>query len=476
MLTCWIFRIAAVLWSMASVVVAASAHDLPLDRTMNAFVKIGAHEADVVVRVPLDLLVGVPFPVTVDHYDIAAAGPAIDTALGFLATNLSLWEGNDRLTPTSASGQLAPLADPAFQSYDSALAHTAQPAAAGTVIAYQMGYLDVHFSYRIASPGSVFALDNTVAADLGDYTRLAIRVIPLDEASRTLMTNGASGRVMLNPPWYRASLGFTGLGVEHILTGVDHLLFLLCLIIPFRRVRSLIPVITAFTVGHSVTLIGTAYGLAPAGKWFPPFIEAAIAVSIFYMALENIVAASLRRRWIIAGLFGLVHGFGFADILSERLQFAGSNLLAALLSFNIGIEIGQLGVLCVFVPVLALLLRGAMAGRMGIIVVSAVVAHVAWHWMIDRGEVLWQTPWPLPTVAGLTTLALWLVALVAVVAAANLLSRRFDRKRAGAKRPADNGAGDEGPGDEAAGDRAAGNKGPGDTWPEVRLRGRQLAG
>jgi len=429
MLKSWICRVAAALWGMAAFAVAADAHDLPLDRVMNGFVKIGQHEADVVVRVPLDLLVGVPFPVTVDHYDIAAAGPATAGALDFLAKNLVLWEGNNRLAASSAAGQFAPLSDLSFQDYESALARTAEPTAPDTVIGYQMGYLDVHFSYRISSPGSVFAIENTVAADLGDYTKLAIRFIPLDEDSRTLMTNGASGRVILNPPWYEASLGFTRLGVEHILTGVDHLLFLLCLIIPFRRVRSLIPVITAFTVGHSVTLIGTAYGLAPAGRWFPPFIEAAIAISIFYMAVENIVAASLRRRWIVAGLFGLVHGFGFADILSERLQFAGSNLLAALLSFNVGIEIGQIAILCLFVPMLAVLLRGAMSGRMGIIVLSAVIAHVAWHWMIDRGQVLWQTPWPVPTAAGLTVLAQWLIAVVVVVSAANLVTRRLERRK-----------------------------------------------
>jgi hypothetical protein len=436
MLKRWIFRVTAALWCMAIGAVAADAHDLPLDRTMNGFVRIGQHQADLVVRVPLDLLVGVPFPVTVDHYDIAAAGPAIGAAIGFLANNLALWEGNNRLTASNASGQLAPLSDRSFENYDSALARAGTPTAPDTVIAYQMGYLDVHFIYRISSPHSVFSIESTVAPALGDYTRMAIRFMPLDEASRALMTNGASGRVMLDPPWYEASLGFTRLGVEHILSGADHLLFLLCLITPFRRVRSLIPVITAFTVGHSVTLIGTAYGLAPSGKWFPPFIEAAIAVSIFYMALENIVDASLRRRWIIAGLFGLVHGFGFADILSERLQFAGSNLLAALLSFNVGIEIGQIAVLCVFVPALALLLRGPMSGRMGIIVLSAVVAHTAWHWMIDRAQVLWVTPWPLPTATGLMALAQWLVALVAVMVAANLLTQRLDGKWRGKVTPA----------------------------------------
>ncbi len=297
-----------------------------------------------------------------------------------------------------------------------------------TRIGYELGFFDAHFVYPIASPNSVFAVQNLVAADLEDTVKLAMRYIPLDGPSRVLMITGGSGHVYLDPAWWEASLGFVRLGIEHILSGIDHLLFLLCLVIPFRRVKPLIPVITAFTLGHSITLIGTAYNLAPVGAWFPPFVEAAIAASIFYMALENIVGANLRRRWIIAALFGLVHGFGFADVLKEQLQFAGSYLLTSLVSFNVGIEIGQLAVLCVFVPALGLLFRGAMSGRMGIIVLSAIVAHVAWHWMMERGAVLWQTPWPQATAGGMMTLARWVLALGVAIAAAILLSKWLDRR------------------------------------------------
>jgi hypothetical protein len=170
------------------------------------------------------------------------------------------------------------------------------------------------------------------------------------------------------------------------------------------------------------------------GPWFPPFIEAAIAASIFYMAIENIIGADLGQRWIITGLFGLVHGFGFADMLKEQLQFAGSHLLVSLLSFNVGIEIGQLAVLCVFVPALALLFRGRMAGRMGIIVLSAIIANVAWQWMLERGEVLWRTPWPQPTGAGLMILARWAVAVVVIVGAAKLIAKWIERKWPGRPR------------------------------------------
>jgi hypothetical protein len=428
---------AAWLLCMALGVFLANAHDLPLDRMMNGFVKIEPHQADLVVRVPLDLLLGVPFPLTGDHYNIPASRPAVETALKALASALELWEGNVRLVPSSAAGQLAPLSDRSFEDYDQAVAQVAEPVPADTVIAFQQGYLDAHFVYPISSPKSVFSIETTVGADLGDYVRLTIRFIPHDEPSRAMMITGASGRVALDPAWYQASVGFVRLGIEHILSGIDHLLFLLCLIIPFRRIWGLVPVITAFTVGHSITLIGTAYNIAPVGPWFPPFIEAAIAVSIVYMALENIVGASLRRRWIIAGLFGLVHGFGFADILKEQLQFAGSNLLVSLFSFNIGIEIGQLAVLCVFVPALALLFRGAMSGRIGIIVVSAIVAHTAWHWMIDRADVLWKTPWPQITVPGLMILARWIVAVGLAVGLAKLLAKWIERKWPGHILPAE---------------------------------------
>jgi len=415
------------LWTIVGSI-PADAHDLPLDRMMNAFVKIEPRQADFVVRVPLDLLRGVPFPLTGDHYKIEASRAAVETTVKGLASLLQLWEDNVRLVPSNAAGQLAPLADRSFEDYDRAVAQIAEPLASDTVIGYEQGYLDAHFVYPISSAKSVFSIQTTIGAELGDYVKLSIRYIPLDEASRAMMITGASGRVELDPAWYQASRGFVKLGIQHILSGVDHLLFLLCLIIPFRRIATLVPIITAFTVGHSITLIGTAYNLAPIGAWFPPFIEAAIAASIFYMAIENIIGAKLSQRWIITGLFGLVHGFGFADVLKDQLQFAGSYLLVSLLSFNIGIEIGQLAVLCVFVPALALLLRGRMAGRMGIIVLSAIIANIAWQWMIQRGEALWQTPWPQPTGAGLMILARWIVAVALAVGAAKLLANWIERK------------------------------------------------
>ena len=182
------------------------------------------------------------------------------------------------------------------------------------------------------------------------------------------------------------------MGFEHILDGTDHLLFLACLVIPFRRLRSLAVIVTAFTVAHSFTLIASAYDLAPDALWFPPLVETLIAVSIVYMALENIVGANVQRRWAITFVFGLVHGFGFSFALRETLQFAGNHLLTSLLSFNIGVELGQLLVLLLLVPALGILFRYVVAERVGTIVLSALVAHTSWHWMTELWAVLSQFP------------------------------------------------------------------------------------
>jgi hypothetical protein len=228
---------------------------------------------------------------------------------------------------------------------------------------------------------------------------------------------------------------FVGLGFFHILDGIDHLLFLLCLVIPFRRIRPLVLIVTSFTLAHSVTLIASAYGIGPDGLWFPPLIETLIAASIVYMALENIAVAQPAHRWIITFLFGLVHGFGFSFGLEHTLQFAGSHLMTSLLSFNIGVEIGQLVVLAALIPALHFLFRFVVAERIGIIILSALVAHTGWHWMTERADTLRQFPWPAITTVGIAAAMRWVMVAVAVAGLAwlvSLLVQRAADRRAGA--------------------------------------------
>jgi uncharacterized membrane protein len=128
------------------------------------------------------------------------------------------------------------------------------------------------------------------------------------------------------------------------------------------------------------------------------------------MAIENIVGANIERRWVMTFAFGLVHGFGFSFLLRERLQFAGAHLLSSLLAFNVGVEFGQLLVLMVLIPALGFLFTKIVPERLGVILLSAVVAHTAWHWMTERWINLARFPLPVLDAAGAAALMRWAMA------------------------------------------------------------------
>jgi hypothetical protein len=133
---------------------------------------------------------------------------------------------------------------------------------------------------------------------------------------------------------------------------------------------------------------------------------------------------------MITFAFGLVHGFGFSFALRQTLQFAGSHMLTSLLSFNVGVELGQLLVLALLIPILDALFKFVVAERMGTIILSAIVAHTAWHWMTDRAERLAQFrfEWPAFTAAQLASLLGWLTVLV-LLAGLGWLGSQILRRR-----------------------------------------------
>jgi hypothetical protein len=374
---------------------------------MTSFLKIEPGEARLVIRAPLYLFKSVRFPVTGAEIDVAKSPAAVERALAAIQQDIVVFENDRPLVASHAAGRLSLPADRSFESYEGALAHIATPLEADTRIFIDQGWVDASITYPIRSPSSEFSIRTTAGRELGDALKLAVRFMPPGSDGRALVLTSSSGQVALNPTWTRAAGGFTRLGVEHILTGYDHLLFLLCLVVPLAGWRQVLTVITVFTVAHSFTLLGSAFHLAPTGTWFPPFVEAAIAASIVYMAIENILGVAIERRVLVTALFGLVHGFGFSYGLAENFQFAGTHLLVSLFAFNVGIEMGQLVVLALMLPLLAAVRRHVLPGRVGMIILSALIGHTGWHWMLDRAEVLWQSPWPHPSLAGFGMLALW---------------------------------------------------------------------
>jgi len=190
--------------------------------------------------------------------------------------------------------------------------------------------------------------------------------------------------------------GFVGDGIVHIATGFDHLLFLVALLLPsvlIRRGRRWEPVasfprvlrnvagtVTAFTVAHSITLsLATLSVVSLPSR----LVESLIALSVLLTALDNVWPILPRRRWQVAFAFGLLHGFGFASVLAD-LDLPPSALALSLFGFNIGVEIGQLVLVLLLVPLVYLVRDSRLYPRFGMTTASAVIALFAGGWLIER--------------------------------------------------------------------------------------------
>jgi hypothetical protein len=396
-----------------------SAHEVPASVMVRAFVKPAGDRIRLLVRVPLESMRDIEIPVRGPGYlDIAGVEPLLaEAATIWIAGYVTMLEDGRRLPPgTVTYARISLPADASFASWDAARAHMNAPALDPvTALPWQQALFDVMIEYPAISPGADIAIEPALA-HLGIRTATVLHFVPGDGPERVYTYTGNPGVVRLDPRWHHATLHFVKLGFTHILGGLDHLLFVLCLVIPFRRFRPLLVVITSFTVAHSITLIAAALGFAPSALWFPPLIESLIALSIVWLAFENIIGANLERRWLFAFVFGLVHGFGFSFLLRDSLQFAGGHLITSLLAFNVGVELGQVAVLLVAIPALTLLFRHVVAERIGTILLSALVAHSAWHWMTARGGELMQyeLSWPaLDAAFAAAAIRLLMLALIA---------------------------------------------------------------
>lgn len=173
---------------------------------------------------------------------------------------------------------------------------------------------------------------------------------------------------------------FLVLGVEHIAGGYDHLLFLLALLIVGSGVRAAAGIITSFTVAHSVTLALAAFGWV---RLPAEVVEPLIAASIVYVGVENLWRGHGRHRWLLTFGFGLIHGLGFASVL-EELVTAGDNLLLPLLSFNLGVELGQLTIAALVLPLIWTWQRRDFLTARYAQACSLCIALAGAYWLIDR--------------------------------------------------------------------------------------------
>lgn len=416
--------LAATLVLAALTATALRAHEIPKDAAAHLILKPRGNRMFVAARIPLGAIRDLEFPVTPQGYlDVDKLAPKLaQYATLWIGDFLEVHENGTRQRAHRViATQISIESDRSFATFEEASAHITGPRlpTSANVYAGQV-WFDTLLEYSIQSDRSAFSVRPGMQ-HLGARVVTALRFVLPDGAVRGFEFTGDPGVVPLDPSLTQAALRFVRLGFSHILDGTDHLLFLACLVIPFRRWKPLVLVVTAFTIAHSITLLASAFDLAPGALWFPALIETLIAVSIVYMALENIVGASeVSRRWLIAFGFGLVHGFGFSFGLRETLQFAGSHLLTSLVCFNLGVEAGQLAALAVLIPALSFAFTRIVPERMGTIILSAMIAHTGWHWTAERWDDLRRFTFEWPVMDALF-LAKAMRSLAVAVALAGLL-------------------------------------------------------
>ena len=202
--------------------------------------------------------------------------------------------------------------------------------------------------------------------------------------------------VVITRSVYDAVITFTKEGVKHILEGLDHVLFVICLVLGAMHLRPLLWHVTGFTIGHSVTLSLGFFGFVPSAAWFVPAVETGIALSIIYVAVVAILPdikpgfQQEKNEWTVVGvtgLIGLLHGLGFSFVLQNILQVTSPNIWQSLLAFNLGVEIGQLLiVLAASLVFYVISLLGARAAKINRYFVAGVCVAISLFWVIERSS------------------------------------------------------------------------------------------
>jgi len=396
-------------WLALLSVAAAWGHDAPAQVTVRMQLRPEGQAMRALVRIPLEAVRDVDFPASAGGYlDVEKLAPRLGgLAKIWVADKVALAESGVLTGPARiAATQISIESDKSFASFEAADARLrASLPRNEEKLFWKQVFFDVALEFPIRDAASKFSI-RPGFADLGERVDTVLHF-----REHAYYVSGEQEMFPLEPSWLQAAWLFVRMGFVHILDGTDHLLFVLCLVIAVRDLRALVWVVTAFTAAHSITLAASALNMAPDGLWFPPLVELAIAVSIVFMALANIVGWAGHRSWMLAFGFGLVHGFGFSFALRESMQFAGGHLAAALLSFNLGVELGQLAALAVMAPAVMALFKYAVEPRIGTIVLSALIAHTAWHWMWERAAVVGKYSIPMPELGFVFFLKLVLVGM-----------------------------------------------------------------
>ena len=419
----------------------ARAHVIPNDAKVQAFVKPDGQRLRLLVRVPLEAMVDLNYPIkgtSGELLDLDRADRVLrELAALWVGNNIDVYEGGRLLPSPQVVDVRASLAfDGSFASYEQALQHVRGPRLTNSVdFVWNQGLLDIMFESPIESDRSQFAIHSKLSS-LALRTTTSLRLLAPDGSSRAFEFLGDPGLITLDPTWYQTAARFVRTGFLEVLRSTDYWLFLFVLAFPLRRAGALIPIAVSFGLAEAITL-NPSSSVAPDALYFEALIGVALAGSILYMAIENGMRVGVARRWMLAFGFGLVLGFQFSLAVRQTLQFAGTHSVTSLVSFAAGADAAQVLLLLLFLPVVQVLLR-LTTERVATFVLALMAGDIAWHWLGTRLDVLRQYQFQWPSITPALTLAIvrWTTNLVIVAAVFWLLFTAI-RRFAPGHRPSD---------------------------------------
>ena len=397
----------------------------PIPEVVN--VKVFAHVEngglDLLVRVPLAAVKDIQFPVRGEagYLDLEALPSILPGAADqWIASGFEVLDHGEPVSrPEVDQPRISLISDQSFGSYQSALHHlAAPPVSPGENLFLDQAWFDMRLRYRLGSDQSAVSIDPNVAS-WGVRVSTDLKIVDGAGQVRTLAFDGNPGMIYLAPRWTDASRQFMDRGSRFVRSTAPLLLFLFCLVLPFRRYRPATPPVVAFVAMLLIGLLAAMLGLRSDAVWFQPLLAVLEVVAILLAAFANIAdQVTPRRRTLFACCAGLVFGLSSAPALEDALQFGGSHPLTSVLAFSTGAVVTLVAAAAFVVPVMSYLFSRARTERIERVIVSALAADTAWGWLTDRWGQLAKIPFAVVFETGAAALVLRVLAGLVLLAGA----------------------------------------------------------
>ena len=427
----WAWPIAAawVALSFPALVVANGA-DIPSAIVLQGFLKQEGIRARLLVRVPLVLLQAASLPKRGPGYlDLARVDDKLNDVAQSAGRQIEIAGDGAPLIPMVRASRIALLSDRSFAAYETALASFgAVKLPVDTDLFWDQGFFDVELEYPLRTADTHLSIRSNVAPELERRVKLRLTFLPVGAAPRNYEIASGSGWIPLDPSaaeaaWLSLKRGF----VDSF--ALDRLAFLLCLIAPFRNLRSLLAVVIVMAGMQALTMTANGAHWFADAPWLRPLSDVALAGAVLLLAIGNLGAPNLRRRWFVAALIAALGGFAIGPLFAASWQFAGAHAIVAALSYNAGVIIGAVLILLAALLALRVIFAFVLGAPLGVIVLSSLLALIGWQWLFDSAHRLQQATDAGVSSASVIGVARWLLPALLVGGAAYFLPHGFGGER-----------------------------------------------